>query len=77
MYRTIPKDYGKIFISKLQLLTKISSEYVIFNKRPLEHSGIDSIAYSLFEISCGKAKQIKEPVIFTISDSSIQVDEAE
>lgn len=43
-----------------------------FNEKPFEYSGIDSLAMTMLEMSCGKFKAIKEPLGLVLIDSKIQ-----
>lgn len=71
LYRSIPRKYGSMFVVRSGLLTNLPEDYINYNGKYFEFSGIDSLALSLLELSCGKIQTIPLPLVLSIRDSSI------
>lgn len=70
-YRHIPAKYGRILACKAATLQSILLQYIQHNGKYFEFTGIDSIAVSLLELSCGRTKVIDEVMGLAGWDSSV------
>jgi hypothetical protein len=70
-YRSVARKYGKVISFKANSLGNIPEEFIKFNNKHFEYSGIDSLMLSLLELSCGKIKVINKPLALSLIDSRI------
>ena len=71
IYRNSAAKYGRVLVSKSATLLNIPLSHIKHNGRYFEYSGLDSIAVSLLELSCGRVKVIAEPIAMPILDYEI------
>lgn len=70
-YRHTPAKYGRILACKAATMQNILPQHIQHNGKYFEFTGIDAIAVSLLELSCGRTKVVDEVMGLSGWDSSV------
>ena len=75
LYRKLASKFGRLFSFKAEVMKRVTEDYVKFNGKHFQYTGINSLAVSLLEVSCGQVQKIDLPLSFAIKDSQIEKEE--